>query len=301
MFAIQKSDMHAKPCPKKKDWFFLFSTVMLCVCLLGVAVSIYFLGKKIRAYMQSDDLYENIRDRFYTDENSEVSPMNRSDEHVYTVDILSAKNGSSDPNSPGLSSGEADQYALLRSKLASLQAEFPEMVGWIKIDNTLIDYPVMQTNNNSFYINHGYDGKKLSAGAIFMDFRSSYTPDDNYNTVIYGHNLGNGTMFRTLQYFNTNESVFRDGKIILITADAVYIYEAFSVHQPLDTDDYTQVHFYTEDQYEKWLKSIIDESVFKKDIAVTTGDTVLTLSTCTNLLYDEHRFAVHAVLVQIIK
>ncbi|HCG36249.1 MAG TPA: hypothetical protein DER23_07895, partial [Clostridiales bacterium] len=121
VFAIQKSDMHAKPCPKKKDWFFLFSTVMLCVCLLGVAVSIYFLGKKIRAYMQSDDLYENIRDRFYTDENSEVSPMNRSDEHVYTVDILSAKNGSSDPNSPGLSSGEADQYALLRSKLASLQ------------------------------------------------------------------------------------------------------------------------------------------------------------------------------------
>ncbi len=300
VFSIQKSDMDAPVRKKKKDLFSILSMTLILLCCIGVAVSAFYLTKTIFTYVDEKQLYDDLRDRFYGDADGEVAPMSHSDENVYTPDLLAAQKGET-PTLPGVSASEADEYALLRSKLAALQAEYPDIKGWIKISNTLIDYPVLQTNNNSFYINHGYNGKKLSAGSIFMDFRSSPVPDDNYNTVIYGHNIIDGTMFRTLQYFNTNESLFRDGRIVYITADAVYIYEAFSVHQPLDTDDYTQVHFYNQDQYERWLEGIKKESEFKKDISVTSGDTVLTLSTCTNYLYDEHRFAVHAVLTQVIR
>mgnify|MGYP006379642681 FL=1 len=86
------------------------------------------------------------------------------------------------------------QETVATTSLTELQTQYDEMIGWIQIEQTKIDYPIMQAENNEFYLTHSYEGKKLRAGSIFLDYRNDPFLNDRH-FIIYGHDLRNGSMF----------------------------------------------------------------------------------------------------------
>ena len=181
--------------------------------------------------------------------------------------------------------------------ILALRAEFgnEDIVGFLSIEGTNVQYAVAQSDNNSFYISHGIDRAPNAAGAIFMD--SSNNPGMNdYNTIIYGHNMKNRAMFHDLRYY-TSKQYFREHNIIVY--QSLYEetrWEVFAFY-PTDTSfNYINTVFPTEADFEAFLAEIKLKSVVSPDFEVTPADTILTLSTCTNTA-DDMRFALHARLI----
>lgn len=161
---------------------------------------------------------------------------------------------------------------------------------WINVKGTNIDYPVVQGEDNDFYLNHGFNKEYLSSGSIFLDYRNNF--NDDFNSVIYGHHMRNRTMFGELMKFK-DEEFFRNNKDITITSkDGTYDYEIFAVGV-FDADfGYNDVSFSDENEFSNFLNKIMSSSTYKRDI-VDSSDKIITLSTCS-YEYDNARTAVFA-------
>ena len=167
--------------------------------------------------------------------------------------------------------------------------------GWITIKNTNIDYPIVQSKNNSYYLNKDINKNYLPSGSIFLDFRNNGFEDKN--TVIYGHYMRNKTMFGQLKNYKKKE-FFDKNKIVSISTPngEVLNYEIFSVYVTDKDDNYIKTNFENDFDYESFLKKITDKSMFKPNINLTTNDKILTLSTCS-YDFENARMVVHAKLL----
>lgn len=181
-------------------------------------------------------------------------------------------------------------------KFGDLLALNKDIIGWINISNTKIDYPVVQTENNDYYLDNNVLGERSSEGAIFMDFRNSIGDSlDDYssNTIIYGHNMKNGTMFKDLIKFKDQEFFIGNNVIILDTIYEETEWEIFSVYVT-DTDFYyIQTDFENSEEFAGFLAIIKGKSLYKNDVQVNSNDKILTLSTCS-YEFNDARFVVHA-------
>ena len=153
----------------------------------------------------------------------------------------------------------------------------PDVVGWLTIPNTKIDYPFVQAKDNLYYVDHNFKKEKAKAGSIFVDFRCSDDFSD-FNTIMYGHHMKNGSMFGTLKHFQ--EKKFFDsnktGKIYL--EYRVYDIEIFAymiVHAE-DNVIYKPMKRGTDE----FLKYVREKSTNYREIGVSTEDKIVTLSTC---------------------
>lgn len=171
----------------------------------------------------------------------------------------------------------------------------PNVVAWISVDGTNINYPVVQTDNNSYYLDHYINHKYSLNGWIFMDFRNSFDMSDD-NTVIYGHNLLNGTAFGTLEnLFTKNWLTKSNHEIVILTENKKYTYLIFSVYVSDPEVYYLQTDIYDEGLREEFVNTIKNRSTLKLDTTVTKDDRIITLSTCTN--DNKKRKVVHAKLI----
>ncbi len=159
-----------------------------------------------------------------------------------------------------------------------------DSVAWINVPNTNIDYPVVQGDNNDYYLNHNFFKYKTSSGWVFLDYRNNLT---DKNIVIYAHNRLDGSMFGTLK--NLKKS--NDTNIVLTTKNDTYIYKVFSIYEVKEEDYYIKTYI-KDNEYKDFINTIKERSI--KDYNVDLSDTkqVLTLSTCTT--NDEYRLVVHA-------
>lgn len=183
----------------------------------------------------------------------------------------------------------------------SLTAEYPDIYAWITIPGTQIDYPIVQhENDNSYYLNHTVDGRKRVEGAIFTeDYNSKDFSDPN--TVIYGHNMKNGSMFKGLhkykdkQFFSENSEIiiYQDGRILTYKIFAAYVYDNRHLMLSFDFDDINI--------FRSYLNSVLTKKDMSSNIDVTVDvspeDKIITLSTCNN--NDSQRYLVQAVLLSI--
>ncbi len=185
-----------------------------------------------------------------------------------------------------------------RACFASVLEENPDIVGRISIEGLDIGYLVTQTDNNDYYLSHGYDRTKSRSGAIFMDYRcdaDAYPLKGHY--VLYGHNMKNGSMFHKLKEL-TEEETFKNNRIIRFdTLYEDYEWEIFSAYVTGTDFNYIETSFATGDDWLKFLQSVQDKSLYKTDIKLSPEDVVLTLSTCS-YEFDNARFVVHARLVK---
>lgn len=182
---------------------------------------------------------------------------------------------------------------------AALQEQNPEVYAWLNVPGTKIDYPVAQRfGDNAFYLHHNINGEYEFAGMIYTeDWNAKDFTDPN--TIIYGHNMKNDTMFTTLHYFEDRE--FFDGHrdVVIYTPEKIFRYEIFAAYPYDDRHLMVSFDFWKKEVFADYLeqvKEIRDEKAyFNEDVQVTADDKILTLSTCISGQGDK-RYLVQAVL-----
>lgn len=165
---------------------------------------------------------------------------------------------------------------------AGLKEINEDTVGWLKVYRTDVEFPVVQTNNNNYYLTHNFEKKTNAAGWAFMDYRNKLDGTDK-NIVIYGHNRRDGSMFASLRNILENEWYTNDDNrvIIFVTENEYSLYEVFSVYEILEEDYYISTNFDTI-SYSDYLKRAVSKSIYDFGIDVNEDDSILTLSTCAN-------------------
>lgn len=199
--------------------------------------------------------------------------------------------GAADPVSSAAASEDSfPSYAFLSIDFPALEQQNPDTVGWIFIEDTRISYPVVQSNDNEWYMTHLFDGSVNKSGSIFLDCRNSADFSDRHS-IIYGHRMKNGTMFAGLRYFDSQAYYDAHPYFMLMTPDQNYIVEIFSVYIADVNGDSWKLDF-TEEEFETWLKKAERNSCIDADFTPTADDRIITLSTCTGTS-DDVRLVVH--------
>lgn len=170
-----------------------------------------------------------------------------------------------------------------------------ETVGWLTVNKTNINYPVVQHSNNDYYLNHSFSKKNNINGWIFLDYRNK-VDNWNQNSIIYGHDSTNNILFGDLKKilkksWYTNKS---NQLISFITKEKKYQFQIISIYTIKNTNDYLASKF-SETEFEEYLNRIVDRSIYDFKIETSIKDKILTLSTCYK--DSNHRLVVHAKLI----
>lgn len=184
---------------------------------------------------------------------------------------------------------------------AAKQTENPHIVAWIRIPGTVIDYPIMQSGNDvpeNFYLDHGPDRKANRNGSIYIQQinRADFT---HPNTVLYGHNMANGSMFAAIRkyrhedFFNENQYVYiyTPGHILTYHIYSAFVYDNRHILNSFD--------FSEPEEYGAFLSQTLNpismSRQVREGVEVTTEDRIITLSTCTG--NSRERYLVEGVLI----
>lgn len=174
--------------------------------------------------------------------------------------------------------------ALSNMDLSELRAVNPDVAGWIHIPGTEIDYPVLQGEDNDYYLHHTWQHKKNIVGSIFMDYRNAAGFSD-FNSILYGHHMRDGSMFRDLILYEKEDFLREHPYIYLVDDTGECIrYTVFAVYETETQMTYT-VEFEDESLRARWLSDCIARSEFAAETLPDSGDKILTLSTCTGESY----------------
>lgn len=174
----------------------------------------------------------------------------------------------------------------------------PETVAWLQVNGTKVNYPVVQHNDNDFYLEHDFYKRKTANGWIFGDYRNDFETFNN-NTIIYGHNLINRTMFGSIPFLlNNNWFENKNNHYIkLSTKNTNSVWQIFSVYKIEPTTDYLQAKFNSTTTYQEFLNTLKNRSTYNFDLELNYTDKIITLSTCDDI--GTKRVAVHAKLINI--
>lgn len=172
-----------------------------------------------------------------------------------------------------------------------------DLVGWIKVNDTKINYPVVKTIDNEYYINHDFYKKRTANGWVFMDYRNRSDELDD-NTIIYAHSLLSGYMFGDL-HKTRKSSWFNNEENLTITFNTLYKdmkWKVISIYKTPYTNDYLIINFDNENEFNTFITSIKNKSIHNFKEEVKYGDKLLTLSTCAG--NGESRLVLHAKLIE---
>ncbi|REE56454.1 SrtB family sortase [Paenibacillus taihuensis] len=170
---------------------------------------------------------------------------------------------------------EANPFAK-SSKLLKLNRD---IVGWVKIPGTHIDYPIAQTTNNEFYLTHDFSKRNNSVGSIFMDYRNKKNFQDR-NTILFGHYMKNKSMFYDVTQFKKQAYFDEHPVIYTYTPKGVQKWEIFLVYVSNADYNYLIQNFPSERKFQQYMKEIKRKAVHTRDVKLGQ-DQLLTLSTCS--------------------
>lgn len=195
-----------------------------------------------------------------------------------------------------------EDKVLIPVNFDEIKKENEDIYAWIEVPGTEIDYPLLRSGEKKaedFYLNHDVNGKSSSYGSIYTQ---KYNKEDfsDFNTIIYGHNMKDGSMFGTLKKFREKTFFEKNREITIYMPDRVLKYEIFAAY--VFDDRHLLANFDFESNYgiNQYLKTVNTyknkySSNFNEDIKVNAKDKIITLSTCTS--NDGERYLVQAVLV----
>lgn len=311
LHSIRPSDVHSK-LPKKslRGYFPMIVRIgALLLCLVVLAASLFSIASSILDYQAADEYYgelAGIWDNLAEDAANPFGPV-----------PLAAKNnaGSATPDYGSEAvmedndieeSTTVDPTMMLqiKAKLNALKLQNSDLLGWITVPDSRIDYPVVHTTDNEYYLTHSFEKDYLRAGAIFADYRNSKSLIDNYNTVIYGHNMVSGAMFSCISDF-FSRSYFKANRYIYIyTEEGVFVYQTFAIRKVrIDQDvSYITTYFASSEDFLDFANRMKNASAVKlNDVEFNEYDRIITLSTCTNAHDANERYCLQAKLVEVRK
>ena len=244
--------------------------ILLCAAL--TLFSGYMVFSEIREYKEGSEAYDELTE--FVEQPKQTEPETE-------------PNTEPEPSeTESMTEPEESTVVLPAVDFTALREKAPDVIGWLTLTDTAINYPVVQADDNDYYLRRLYDGTYNQAGCLFADYRSEADMSGR-NTVIYGHNMRNGSMFSTLREYAAQEYYEAHPTMYLITPDCGYIVEIFAAFtaSPNETGSDTspwRVEWPDEDAFAKWFTRAAERSVIKTDVAVEPSDKILTLSTCTN-------------------
>ena len=184
---------------------------------------------------------------------------------------------------------------MINVNFSDLKKINPDVVGWLKVNGTNINYPFVQGRDNQYYLTHSFNKSYNAAGWVFLDYRNSNT--NNKNTIIYAHGRTDKTMFGTLRKVlnhgwldNTNNYIIK-----ISTETENSLWQIFSAYHIPTTSDYLQTDFDNDTSYQNFLDRIKNRSSYNFNTNVTSNDNILTLSTCYS---NSDKMVVHAKLIK---
>lgn len=187
----------------------------------------------------------------------------------------------------------------IRPGFLPLLEQNEDVVGWITIEGTKIDYPILQAEDNFHYLTRNFYHEESRAGSIYLDYRNDIRLEDERNVIVYGHRMKDGSMFQQLtkyldkDFFDTHRTIQFD------TLYESYEGEIFAVYNTLTEFNYIQTDFDNDAEFAELLTQFKNKSKFESDVEVTENDIILTLSTCDYQLdRDAGRLVVQAKLTK---
>ena len=293
------------PNKKRKLVFSAVRIIMMIMFGTVFVVSMLLIINNFRGYKQGNEIYSQISENMFENflgGNGGVSisvPMKRSSA---MLDYDSGLTALPDESDSVVISESGMRFEMMKSNLKYLSAINPDVYGYINIDGTKISYPIVKGKDNDYYLNRAWNGEYVVVGSIFADYRAERVVSDKRNTVFYGHNMSDGSMFNNVMEFLDPE-VFNSKLIEIYTEDAVYIYQPFSVYKTVSTDYYFRMDYADDADFLAFCANAKEKSEIESDIKINADDTIITLSTCTADDDVEFafrgRYALHAKLIRV--
>lgn len=272
---------------RKKIYFFIYF-FLITLIILSILYIFSFLFSKKEAFKQS-----NLLNTIDIDKNFLLNSSN-SNETSLNNNSLNITNENEEKNSEN----NVDTERMIKVK--SLKEENSDIVGWLEIPDTNINYPVLQHTDDEYYMTHNYKKEKSKNGSIFLSKDYDFSIPSS-NLLIYGHNLGNGAMFQELLKYE-NESFYKEHPIIRFTTvndDSEYeIISVFKsrVYYKSETNVFRYYYFINaknEAEYDEFVQNAKNASLYNIDATASYNEQLITLSTCSYYVKDG-RFAIVA-------
>lgn len=266
---------------KRKKRIFVLLMILLVIYILYLLLSASILLTWVLDSNKTQDITEEIEDSVVIEEIADSK----------TTELV---------NPPVAEESDYWYYIkqnLLEVNFTDLIQKNSDTVGWVQLPGTNINYPVVQTTDNSFYLSHSYNKESNNAGWVFMDYRNHKTEFDN-NTIIYAHSRNDTTMFGSLKNVLTNVWLEnRENHIVYFsTPYENTMWQVFSVYTIPSESYYITPRFETEEEYTTFLITLKNRSIYDFNTELNINDKVLTLSTCQDNY--GNRVVLHARLIK---
>ena len=263
--------------------------VIIVIASLAALTAAFMIFKTARDYKAASDEYDSLRQ--YASE--EVSTTDTAEK---VSDIKPIELEEAEERKELKSNENREDFPEMEVDFKALREKNPDTVGWLYVGSCGISYPIVQGEDNDYYMNHTFEGTVNSSGAIIMDYR-----DDKYlkdwNTFIYGHNMKNGSMFGSLKKLLKDETLYdSDPYIYVYLPGYIYRYKIFSYYK----DEPDSKMYWTADtlqEYRQYIRDALSLSV--RDLGVETSEenNMVTLVTCSGSGAGKMRFFVHGEFI----
>jgi len=278
---------------KNKKIFSIAALVMIVICLI---IAAFFVGKMIkeaREYSNGNEIYEEIIDNAVETVDADTD-KDKTEESTSTEEISQEH---TKLENESMNVEHVDSVSCPKIDFRKLKMMNPDIVAWVYCPGTEINYPVVQGDDNSFYLTHLADGTQNKNGSLFVEVRNKYDFSDD-NTIIYGHNMASGKMLAGLIDYRSQEFYAAHPFMYLVTENSSYRLELFSgfTTKP-DSDAYT-ISCGNSKEFATWIKDMASRSDFKVNMKMTTNDRIVTLSTCS-YSFKNARYVVMGRLVEL--
>ena len=263
--------------------------VIIVIASLAALTAAFMIFKTARDYKAASDEYDSLRQYASEEVNATETAEKVSD--IKPIELEEAEERKE------LKSNEnREDFPEMEVDFKALREKNPDTVGWLYVGSCGISYPILQGEDNDYYMNHTFEGTVNSSGAIIMDYR-----DDKYlkdwNTFIYGHNMKNGSMFGSLKKLLKDETLYdSDPYIYVYLPGYIYRYKIFSYYK----DKPDSKMYWTADtlqEYRQYIRDALSLSV--RDLGVETSEenNMVTLVTCSGSGAGKMRFFVHGEFI----
>ena len=263
--------------------------VIIVIASLAALTAAFMIFKTARDYKAASDEYDSLRQ--YASE--EVSTTDTAEK---VSDIKPIELEEAEERKELKSNENREDFPEMEVDFKALREKNPDTVGWLYVGSCGISYPIVQGEDNDYYMNHTFEGTVNSSGAIIMDYR-----DDKYlkdwNTFIYGHNMKNGSMFGSLKKLLKDETLYDSDPYIYVNLPGyIYRYKIFSYYK----DKPDSKMYWTADtlqEYRQYIRDALSLSV--RDLGVETSEenNMVTLVTCSGSGAGKMRFFVHGEFI----
>lgn len=261
--------------------------LIIIFAAIGMAIIALNIKDSILSYRQTEQETDDIRS-FVNQDDDDPEEIEEPNENLEDEPQEDTTTTTIQPYKPKTYSYDVSDFDFAKMK----KEKNKDIVGWLTVDNTDIDYPLVQGEDNDYYLKHSLNNKESSGGWIYVDARNTIDDWDK-NTIIYGHNMRNGSMFGTLKRIITSKI---DAPIYIYTPKHKYRWKIISVYNIPETTDYLETTFSDDEAFADFVKMIVGRSKYNYNAEVAYEDNLLTLSTC----YTHYtRTVIHCKLISV--